>query len=281
VSFRTYHQVTGADRSRLGEQVAQQRASVSARLARVDRVIVVLSGKGGVGKSYVTALLAVALARRQLAVGVVDADLQSPTVARLLGVRDAPPLVVTDDGVEPVIGRDGVQVISSDLLLDDGQALRWASDAPEEHVWRGVIETGVLREFLADVAWGELDVLLIDMPPEASRLDDLVALVPDITGALVLTIPTPESERSVARALHVARDAGVPILGIVENLSGYLCPTCNDVRPLFDGEAGARLAAAHEVPLLAHLPFSRAPLDALIPSIAPAVDAVIASRCVP
>jgi ATP-binding protein involved in chromosome partitioning len=183
--------------------------------------------------------------------------------------------------VLPVIGQGGVRVISSDMLIDDGQALRWTSEVGEAHVWRGAMETGVLREFLADVAWGELDVLLIDMPPEASRLDDLVALVPHITGAVAITIPTSESERSVARALDVARDAGVPILGIVENLSGYLCPTCDERHPLFDGDAGRRLSAAHGVPLLVCLPFSRAPLDALIPSLASAVDAVLANRDVP
>ena len=278
MSFRTYHQVPDADTSRLGEQVARQRAHIAARLAGVDRVIAVVSGKGGVGKSYVTALLAVALARRSLAVGVVDADLQSPTVARLLGVRATQPLVVHDDCVQPALGRDGVRVISSDLLLDEGRALRWTSDAGEEHVWRGAVETGVLREFLGDVAWGELDVLLVDMPPEASRLDDLVTLVPRLAGALVVTIPTPESERSVARALDVARDAGVPVLGIIENLSGYLCPTCNDVQPLFEGGAGLRLSTAHAIPLLARLPFTRAPLDAMVPSLATAVDAVLANR---
>ena len=281
MSFRTYHQVPGADRSQLGAQVARQRAHIAARLARVARVVAVVSGKGGVGKSYVTALLAVALARRSLAVGVVDADLQSPTVARLLAARAVGPLMVDDDGVSPAIGRDGIRVISTDLLIDEGSALRWSSEAGEEHVWRGAMETGVLREFLGDVAWGDLDVLLIDMPPEASRLDDLVALVPHLGGVLVLTIPTPESERSVARALDVARDAGVPVLGIIENLSGYLCPTCHDLHPLFDGDAGRRLSAAHAVPLLASLPFSRAPFDASIPSLAAAVDAVLANRHLP
>ncbi len=281
MSFRTYHQVTGADRSQLGEQVGRQRAQVAARLAGVDRVIAVLSGKGGVGKSHVTALLAVALAQQGLAVGVVDADLQSPTVARLLGVRAAQPLVVQNDGVLPAVGRDGVRVISSDLLLDEGRALRWTSDAGEEHVWRGTVETGVLREFLGDVAWGELDVLLVDMPPEASRLADLAVLVPRLTGALVLTIPTPESERSVARALDVARETGIPVLGIIENLSGYLCPSCDTLLPLFDGDAGLHLAAEHEVPLLARLPFTRGPLEAMIPLLASAVGAVLATGRVP
>jgi ATP-binding protein involved in chromosome partitioning len=278
MSFRTYFDVEGSDASRLGEQVAEQRAAVAVRLSRVDRVVVVLSGKGGVGKSYVTAALAVALARRSLEVGVVDADLQSPTIARLLGARSAGPLMVHDDGVSPAIGRDGTRVISTDLLLDEGRALRWTSNAGEEHVWRGASEIGVLREFLTDVRWGELDALLVDMPPDASRLADLATLVPNIAGAIAVTIPTAESERSVARALDAAREAGVPVLGIVENMSGYACRICDEVGPLFSGDAGSRLAAAHAIPLLARLPFTQAPLDGVAVALEPVTDAVRRSR---
>jgi ATP-binding protein involved in chromosome partitioning len=179
--------------------------------------------------------------------------------------------------VSPAIGRDGIRVISTDLLLDEGRALRWTSDAGEEHVWRGASETAVLREFLADVLWGELDALLIDMPPDAGRLGDLVTLVPNIAGAIAVTIPTSESERSVARALDAAREAGVPILGIVENMSGYACRTCDDVGPLFSGDAGSRLASAHKIPLLARLPFTQAPLDSAAVALEPVVDMVLRS----
>jgi ATP-binding protein involved in chromosome partitioning len=275
MTFRTYFEVDGADVSRLGDQVAEQRERVSARLSLVKRVVVVLSGKGGVGKSYVTAALALALARRSLDVGVVDADLQSPTIARLLDARPEGPLVVHEDGVAPAIGRDGVRVISTDLLLDEGRALRWTSTVGEEHVWRGATETAVLREFLADVSWGVLDVLLVDMPPDASRLGDLATLVPGIAGAVAVTIPTAESERSVARALDAAREVGVPVLGIVENLSGYACGGCGEIGPLFDGHAGARLAAAHGVPLLAHIPFTRAPLHEVAGAFGDVVQAVL------
>lgn len=277
MSFRTYFDVTGPDASHLGEQVGEQRARVAARLALVERVVVVLSGKGGVGKSYVTAALAVALARRSLDVGVVDADLQSPTIARLLGARTDGPLSVHDDGVSPAIGRDGIRVMSTDLLLDDGRALRWTSNAGEEHVWRGASETAVLREFLADVRWDALDALLIDMPPDAGRLGDVATLVPNIAGAIAVTIPTAESERSVARALDAARTAGVPILGIVENMSGYACRTCDAVGPLFSGDAGSRLATAHAIPLLARLPFTQTPLDGVAVTLEPVAEVVLRS----
>lgn len=275
MSFRTYFDVPGSDASGLLQQVVGQRTRVAARMATVDRVVAVVSGKGGVGKSYVTAALAVAFARRGMAVGVVDADLQSPTVARLLDGRTDAPLRVEVDGVLPAEGRDGIRLMSSDHLLDDARALRWTSHAGEEHVWRGATETNVLREFLADVQWGDLDALLVDMPPDASRLIDLAALVPRIACAVAVTIPTPESERSVARALAAAREAGVPIVAVVENMSGYRCGNCHDVGPLFEGDAGVRLAAAHDVPFVARLPFSHASLNEVADALAPVADAIL------
>ena len=219
----------------------------------VRRVVAVVSGKGGVGKTYVTASLARAMAGRQATTGVLDADLQSPTIARMLAARG--PLRITSDGVAPAIAADGVRVISTDLLLDDGMPLAWRSGAAESHVWRGAAEAGVLREFLADVAWGALDLLLIDMPPDASRLTDLATLIREKLAVIAVTIPSDESARSVQRALTTARDAGVRILGVVENMSGYACGSCSTIGPLFSGDAGARLAAAFDVPLLARLPF--------------------------
>ena len=254
VRHRTYFEVEGDDRSALGEQVGRQRARVLDRLREVKRVVAVISGKGGVGKSYVTAALARSLVRRDARIGVLDADLQSPTVARLLNA--AGPLRVTDDAVTPASGIDGVHVVSTDLLLDDGRPLTWRTSAGESHVWRGAAESSVLREFLADVAWGPLDVLFIDMPPDAGRLTDLAMLVPSKLVAIAVTIPSEESARSVHRALAAARDTGVPVIGIVENMSGYACGTCDSIGPLFSGDAGARLSAAFDVPLLARIPFS-------------------------
>lgn len=287
MSFRTYFEVAGADGSRLAEQIARQRARVADRLAAVERVVVVMSGKGGVGKSWVTAALALSLARRHLAVGVVDADLHGPTVARLLGAGRDEPLVVHDDGVRPAVGRAGVRVISTDLMLDEGKALRWATTVGEAHAWRGAAEAGVLREFFSDVRWGALAALLVDMPPDESRLADLATLLPSSGAAAVgatpiasavaiaVTIPSDESARSVARALDAARAAGIPLVGIVENMSGYVCARCGGLGPLFAGDAGARLSAAHGVPLLARLPFATAPLDDVASALDPVADAVL------
>lgn len=260
MTFRTYHDVPGADRSQLGEQVGEQRRRVIERMSTVRHVVGIVSGKGGVGKSYVTAGLATALASRESeGVGVLDADLESPTVARLLDARG--PVRADATAVHPVAGRAGVRVFSMDLLLREGEPLRWRSEGSEAFVWRGTLEAGALREFLADVAWGALDVLLVDLPPGTDRLSDLRALVPDLAGVLAVTIPTEESHRSVARAIRSAGAAGVRVLGIVENMSGYACPMCGGIGPLFPGDAGERLATEFALPLLARLPF--VPADCL------------------
>jgi ATP-binding protein involved in chromosome partitioning len=265
VSFRSYFEVSGNDASGLAAQVELQHHRVRDRLRDVDSVVAIISGKGGVGKSYVTSALAIAMARRGAAVGVLDADLQSPTVARMLGARG--PLSVAGDAVIPATGTDGIRVMSMDLLLEDVAPLRWTATTGEEHTWRGVAETAALREFLADVAWGKLAALLVDMPPDAGRLADLAALVPDLTGAIAVTIPSEEAMRSVARAMHAATDVGVPLLGVVENMSGYACPGCDAIRPLFGGDAGERLERDFGVPLLAKLPFApdADPSEASIP----------------
>jgi ATP-binding protein involved in chromosome partitioning len=254
MTFRTYFDVTGADASGLAAQVAQQREHVRDRLRDVGSVVAIVSGKGGVGKSYVASALAMAVARCGVGVGVLDADLQSPTVAGMLGARG--PLTIDGDAVVPALGHKGIRVISMGLLLGDGAPLRWTSSSGEEHTWRGVAETGALREFLGDVAWGKLSTLLVDMPPDTGRLADLAALVPGLTGAIAVTIPSDESKQSVARAMRAATDVGVPLLGVVENMSGYACPGCDVVRPLFVGDAGESLAREFDVPLLATLPFA-------------------------
>ncbi len=253
MSYRTYREVKGDDESGLLSQVTEQRARVARRLASVDRVVAVMSGKGGVGKSHVTARLAAGAANRAKAIGVLDADLRSPTVARLLEAKG--PLAVTEDGVEPAVGRGGVRVVSTDLLLEEGRPLAWREPASERFVWRGVKEAGALREFLSDMVWGRLDVLFVDLPPGADGVVDLKELVPDLTGALIVTIPSEESRRSVARTMRAASDAGIPLLGVVENMSGYQCPGCAGTKPLFAGNAGADLAEAFAVPLIGRLPF--------------------------
>jgi ATP-binding protein involved in chromosome partitioning len=136
----------------------------------------------------------------------------------------------------------------------------------------GALEANALREFLGDVEWGRLDALLIDLPPGADAATELEPLVPHQAGVLAITIPSEESRRSVARAMRAAAGAGLPLLGIVENMSGYACGGCERTRTLFPGDAGCQLAAEFDVPLLAQIPFDPAPLPL---SIAPPFEAIV------
>jgi ATP-binding protein involved in chromosome partitioning len=246
--MRTYHDLTEPDRSGLPQQIGAQRRKVAERLAGVGRVIAVMSGKGGVGKSYVTAHMARALARGGKAVGVLDADLNGPTIPRLLGIARAP-LTAHRADVEPVAGLDGVRCISMDLLLADGQPLAFRGPATESFVWRGALEASALREFLGDVAWGTLDVLLLDLPPGMQRYLELCDLLEHPPTVLTVTIPTPESRDAVRRAMRAALDRGSQLLGIVENMVGAEFP----------GSAGDELAREFGVPILARLPWRPTP----------------------
>jgi len=278
---RTYGQLTEADRSGLGGQVAAQRQRVAARLAAVGHVVAIVSGKGGVGKSLVSAGLAAAFARSGRAVGLLDADLHGPTAARMLGVRPGG-LVVREEEVEPARAPGGVRVMSSDLLLEESAPLAWREPGHERFVWRGALAAGMLREFLGDVAWGALDVLLVDMPPGSERLDTLAELVPALRGAVVVTIPSDASYRAVRRGVEAARAGGVPVLGVVENMSGYRCSGCRETGPLFAGDAGERLARDAGAPLLARIPFApelqaavdRGDAAAAADALAPAAEAL-------
>jgi len=266
---RSYAEVAGDDRSNLPGQVKAQHERVAARLASVRHVVAVVSGKGGVGKSLVSAGIATALARAGREVGLLDADLHGPTAARMLGVRAAG-LVVGEHEVEPKRSAEGVRVMSSDLLLAEGAPLAWREPGHDGFVWRGTLAAGMLREFLGDVAWGSLDLLLVDMPPGSERLDTLAGLVPGLRGVVVVTIPSEASYRAVKRAVEAARAGAIPILGVVENMAGYRCADCRSHGPLFEGDAGDRLVRETGAPLLARVPFD--------PAVQASVDAGDASR---
>jgi len=246
--MRTYHDLTNPDRSGLGAQIGAQRQRVAERLAGVRRIVAVMSGKGGVGKSYVTAHTARALARGEGAQGVLDADLNGPTIPALLGVAQAARHMQVD-GVQPATGLDGVKCMSMGLLLEDGAPLAFRGPDTESFVWRGAMEATALREFLGDIAWGDLDVLLLDLPPGMQRyleLCDILGAAPDV---LTVTIPTPESADAVRRAMRAATERGSKLLGIVENMVG------GELR----GSAADDLAREFSVPVLARIPWHPSP----------------------
>lgn len=252
--IRGYSEVQGEDRSDLAGQVREQRARVERRLEDVDGLLAVMSGKGGVGKSFVAAGLAAALAEAGGRTGLLDADLDAPTADRMLGAPSAP-LRVTDDGVAPAEAGD-VRLISTGLLLERDAPLTWREPESESFVWRGAQEHGVLREFLGDVTWGRLDWLVVDLPPGSGRLEQLMELVPDLHAGVAVTLPSEASRAAVERCLRLVRAAEAdPALGVVENMSAYACGECGTRGALFPGDAGRQLAERFDLPLLGSVPF--------------------------
>lgn len=253
--FRTYREVDPSTESRLLEQVQEQGERLRQRLARVGPVVAVASGKGGVGKSAITANLAAMLSAEGLRVGVVDADLNGPSLVRMLGAVGAR---LGDDsaGVIPATGAGGVRVISMELLQDgEDTPLQWREPGTHSYLWQSSIEASALRELLADVAWGELDTLLVDVPPGTDKIRRLLQLVPGLSGMLIVTTPGELSRSVVARSLGLVRDAGVPVVGLICNMAGYLCPECGKRHALFPGRAPEALTERFEVPLWAEIPF--------------------------
>jgi ATP-binding protein involved in chromosome partitioning len=235
-------------------QVLAQRERVIARLAPIKHVIAVMSGKGGVGKSALTANLAAALGLQGQAVGVLDADIHGASASAMLGARGQQ-LVVGPEGVRPAMGVAGVRLISMDLFLDgDDRPVAWRHAdglAADTFVWRGTLEANALREFLADTAWGTLDYLLIDMPPGADRFETLMRLVPHLSGALVVTIPSQVSHLVVRRAIAAARQVGGNLLGLVENMA-HSTPSAGQTHSTGSGQA---FAAEVDIPYLGQIPF--------------------------
>ena len=242
---KRYRDIAGDGGSNIVAQVEAQQARLRARLAGVRAVVAVVSGKGGVGKSSMTANLAASFALEGRQVGVLDADLNGPTMAKMLGVRGTR-LVVRDGAVAPPRNASGIKVMSMDLLLpSDAAPLTW--DAPtqdEAHTWRGTMEANALREFLADTDWGSLDVLLVDLPPGTDRLVTVASLVPILAGTLVVTIPSGVSQLVVRKSLTVAGQGRAPVLGLIENMAG-----------LFPGPDAEALAREAGTSFLGRVPF--------------------------
>ena len=246
--MKRYKDIAGDGGSDIAAQVDAQRERLRARLSPVRFVVAIVSGKGGVGKSTITAGLAGCFAVSGWRVGVLDADLNGPTMAKMLGVRGAR-LQMAEGGVEPPRTSLGVKVMSMDLLLaSDATPLTW--DAPtqdEAHTWRATMEANALREFLGDTNWGDLDLLLLDLPPGTDRLATVTSLVPGLAGTVIVTIPSDVSQLVVRKSITVASRARAPVLGLVENMAG-----------VFPGRDVAELANETGVELLGRVPFDHA-----------------------
>ncbi len=229
------------------EEVKRQ---VAESVKNVKVKIAVISGKGGVGKSFVSASLAVGFALRGFRTGVIDADVYGPTIPKMLGVS-RPREIMVDQTVEKIVppyGPLGIKVMSTDFLLP-------SEETPV--IWRGPLVARLLQEFFTKVYWGELDFLVIDLPPGTGDEPLTIAqlLAPEnLDGTVIVTIPSEVSKRIVRKAIEFARRLEVQILGIVENMSYFYCPKCGERYYIFGRDTGKRLAEEAGIPFLGSIP---------------------------
>src|SRR5215210_6758323 len=219
-----------------------QPAQAQQLLPGVKNIIAVASGKGGVGKSTVSANLAVALALEGASVGLLDADITGPNIPLMLGVEGAP--VASADGKITPLERYGVKVISIQFFVPEGQPI----------VWRGPLVGGAIQQFLRDVDWGELDYLVIDLPPGTSDAQLTLAQAVPISGAVLVTTPQDVALLDVGKALAMFRRMSVPVMGVVENMSAFVCPHCGQETEIFGRGGGQRFAAEHGLEYLGGVP---------------------------
>jgi ATP-binding protein involved in chromosome partitioning len=237
------------------EDATRAKARVAEALSGVSRITVVMSGKGGVGKSAVAVNLAAALSQRGERVGLLDADLQGPSVAKMLGLRGWPVRVSADEQVLPVPGPLGIAVQSLDFFLEGNQAPDWDGPDAEGATLRSAMEEAAIVDLLGRTRWGALDTLVIDLAPGADRPPALCRWLPPRVAALAVTIPTEVSLLAVERSLRRVLAARIPLLGLVENFSSVACTRCGEQTPLFPEGDAALLAHDHGVEVAARIPF--------------------------
>lgn len=212
-------------------------------LNNVKHVIAVMSGKGGVGKSTVTALLASALKQKGFKVGVLDADITGPSIPKLFGVKQLPQ--GTEHGLLPVKSKNGIEIMSINLLLPH-------EDEPV--IWRGPIISGVIKQFWDEVIWGEIDYLLVDLPPGTGDAPLTVLQNLPLNGVVIVSSPQDLANMVVRKAINMVQKMDIPILGLVENMSFIQCPGCQEkIYPFGQGKT-KEMAKEFNVPMLGVLP---------------------------
>ncbi|MHC1565172.1 MAG: Mrp/NBP35 family ATP-binding protein [Candidatus Syntropharchaeales archaeon] len=230
------------DRLKLMEE---QKKVIKERMSDIKHKIAVMSGKGGVGKTTISVNLAMMLAKQGKEVGILDADIHGPNIPKMLGAEDKLPEVGAGK-ITPVIVPPRIKMMSMAFLLS-------SKDAPV--IWRGPMKMGAIRQFLADVEWGKLDYLIIDLPPGTGDEPLSIAeLIQDIDGAIVVTTPQDVALLDSRKAVTFANTLQVPVIGIVENMSGFICPKCGERIDIFKVGGGKNAALDMGVPFLGAVP---------------------------
>ena len=216
------------------------------RMSRIKNKIIVMSGKGGVGKTSVSVNLSYALALMGREVGLVDIDLHGPNIAKMLGV-EGQAFTGSDDGIEPVRVLPNLKAASISFVMAN-------PDMPI--IWRGPLKMSAIRQFLEEINWGKLDYLIIDSPPGTGD-EPLSAcqLIPDVSGAVIVTTPQDVAILDARKSVFFARQLKIPVIGIIENMSGFVCPHCGKETSIFKKGGGERAAKDLGVPFLGRIPF--------------------------
>lgn len=228
---------------------AEQKELIAKRIGPIKNKIMVMSGKGGVGKTTVAVNLAFALQMKGFNVGLVDADLHGPNVPKMLGIEDIKLNTTPDGGIVPAripigMGR-ALEAISMAFFLE--------KDSPV--IWRGPLKMSAIQQFLADVEWGDLDYLIVDLPPGTGDEPLTIAqLIPDITGSIIVTTPQDVALIDSRRSVSFSRKLNIPVIGIIENMSGFMCPHCGKEIDLFKTGGGEMAANELAVPFLGRMP---------------------------
>lgn len=228
-------------------EFTEKEQKLKRNMSRIKHKIAVISGKGGVGKSTVAANLAMAFSLHGYRdrVGILDIDIHGPCIPKLLGVKGKK-CQVSPLGALPVTGPEGIKVVSMDFLLT-------SQETPV--IWRGPLKMQVIRQFLSDFMWGELDFLFIDAPPGTGDEPlSVMQLIPEMDGTIIVTIPSEVSEDVVKKAVSFSRKMGIPVIGIIENMSGFTCPNCGEKIDILGAGGGKRLAKDLNVPFLGQIP---------------------------
>jgi len=231
----------------------------------VANVIAVASGKGGVGKSTTAVNLAVAMAQTGARVGLLDADIYGPSIPRMMGLAGYKPEIDYQNKTFQPLQNYGVKTISIGFLVEENQAM----------IWRGPMVAGALTQLLTDVVWGELDYLFVDMPPGTGDAQLTLTQKTPVTGSLLVTTPQDIALLDCRKGIEMFKKAGVPTLGIVENMSQFICPHCGESSPIFAAGGADRLSREYNTEVLAHIPLDiaiRERADEGVPIVAAAPD---------
>ncbi len=215
-------------------------------IKNISNVLVVMSGKGGVGKSTVSANLAVELSNRGYQVGLVDADMHGPDIPQMLGLIDDKPVMDDNKKIVPVKYSNNLRVISIEYFLP-------TRDTPV--IWRGALKHKMIEQFIKDIAWGKLDFLIFDLPPgTGDEALSIVQLIPKITGFVVVGTPQEVAMLDVKKAINFAKQLNAPVVGLIENMSGFVCPHCGETTYIFKKGTGEKVSKEFDINFLGSIP---------------------------